>query len=266
MKDLLKTIQTSVFQTANSLTLVAIAAALTLAGCEPGTGSTNSPGQQTGQQTGQNAGQNGGETGQVGQTPIENEDPCASGDCYAVVEIMDDLNNPTLAPTCDKGSPYSPGADIDGAVLADEFGTVFATLGNCVQKTQPTSCENSHSDLSAAEGNVTLLEENQLTNYYDPLSRKGNFAPAETKSGDYVALNGASIQCEWVDIDSGKATYATPKDTIWVYEVGGGNGTKTESYNLRVCTELGGSCDQTKGFGSGVSFVKVADLLSPIGQ
>jgi len=250
MKNFPNTVRNAAKNATIILSLVALAA-----GCEPGAGGQTGP-TTTGGQTG----------GENTETPTENTDPCAAGDCYSAVEIIDDLNNPTLAPTCDKGSPYSPGADIDGAVLADEYGVVFATLGQCEWKTQPTSCENSHADLSAAEGNVDLLEENKLTNYYDPVSRRGNFAPAETKSGDYVALNGASIQCTWVDIDSGKPTYATPKDTIWVYEVGGSTGTKTEQYSLRVCNEVGGACDKTRGFGSGVSFVQVSDLLSPIGE
>ena len=100
-------------------------AALALAGCEPGAG-----------------GELASESGSDGTENTTTEtDPCAEGNCFAAVEIIDDLNNPTLAPTCDKGSPYSPGADIDGAVLADADGVIFATLGNCSLTTQPTSCE-----------------------------------------------------------------------------------------------------------------------------
>lgn len=198
------------------------------------------------------------------ETPEAGKDGCpeGTGKCLAGIEILDDMNNPTLAPTCDKGPPKSPGADIDGAVLADSDGVVFATLANCSWKKQPTSCENDHADMSAAEGNVTLLDDARPTNMYDPRSRKSNFAPAETDSGDYLALNGGSIQCEWVDIDSGEPTYAKPSDFIWVYEVGGGNGTKTEQFGLRVCQEKGGACDKELGLGSGVSFIQVRDLMT----
>jgi len=108
------------------------------------------------------------------------------------------------------------------------------------------------------------LTDDRPTNMYDPVSRKASFEPAETDDADYLALNGGSIQCDWIDIDSGEPTYAKPSDTIWVYEVGGSNGTKTEQFALRVCLEKGGACDKQKGFGSGISFIRVADLMSPI--
>ena len=36
---------------------------------------------------------------------------------FYAVEIVDDKNNPTLAPSCDKGSIKSPGADIINNIL-----------------------------------------------------------------------------------------------------------------------------------------------------
>lgn len=198
-------------------------------------------------------------TDQAGE--VDPNCPEGAGKCFYGVELMDDLNNPTLAPTCDKGPPSSPGADIDGAVLADEEGMVFATLGQCAWKRVTTSCENDHATLSAAEGNVSLLEDGKPTNYYDPMSRSNNFEPAETKSGDYVALNGGSIQCAWLDIASGKPTYATDTDTIWVYEVGGSSSTKTEQFKLSLCKEATGECLSEKGFGAGVSAIPVKGML-----
>ena len=36
--------------------------------------------------------------------------PLGDGGCYFTVELTDDPNNEPLAPDCDKGPPYSPGA------------------------------------------------------------------------------------------------------------------------------------------------------------
>ncbi len=197
-----------------------------------------------------------------GATDEAAEDACPAGpgECFYALELIDDLENPTLAPTCDKGPPRSPGADIDGAVLADEDGFVIATLGQCTWKKMPSSCENDHADLSAAEGSVTLLDDSAPTNLYDPRSRRANFEPKETDDGDYVALNGGSIQCSWIDLASGEPTYATAGDTIWVYEVGGSSGTKVEQFSMRLCLEAGGACVKETGFGSGVSSIPVKQL------
>ena len=238
-----------------TLTSAMLAVAFLAAGCEPGAGAdSNGDGIPDEQQTTATTGEATGSEGEA-------KDECADGACYGALELIDDLNNPTLAPTCDAGPPRSPGADIDGAVLVDEDGVVFATLGSCEWKQLPSTCKNDHADLSAAEGSVTLLDDSAPTNLYDPKSRQANFAPAETQSGDYVALNGGSMQCEWVDLASGRGTYAKPTDTIWVYEVGGGNGTKTEKFQMRLCNEKGGACNKETGFGAGVSFVPVKYMM-----
>lgn len=45
-----------------------------------------------------------GQPGEPGATGASDE--CADGACYYAVEIIDDLNNPTLSPTCDKGPRF----------------------------------------------------------------------------------------------------------------------------------------------------------------
>jgi hypothetical protein len=113
--------------------------------CEPGDGSTGTATDQgTSDET--TAGDDGSTDGSG--TSCETDEDCPgeelcdldNGTCYleggtdeddsyAVLEILDDLNNPTLDP-CDSGTLKSPGADIDAAELV-QGDDVIATLTSC---------------------------------------------------------------------------------------------------------------------------------------
>ena len=152
-------------------------------------------------------------------------------DGWAVVELEDDPNNPTLNP-CDTGNLKSPGADIDGAELVDADESYVAALANCAL-TNTGSCTNDSADASNAEG-------------------APNASGAE-ETGTYASLNGGVLRCAWEgDVE------ATIGMTIIVFEVGG---LGIEQYSVRLCKNAGGDCNASSVFASGEAAFTVDSLL-----
>jgi len=153
---------------------------------------------------------------------------------FAVLEIADDPNNPTLAP-CDKGELKSPGSDIDGAELrkGGTGGGIYLT--NCVLA-GTSSCDNTADNASDAEGAPD--------------------ASGSEETGTYVALNGGMLRCSW---DGGAA--AESGDVINVIEIGGSGGTAVEQYQVRLCAATAGNCTIDSTYVSGEAYFAVDDLF-----
>jgi hypothetical protein len=217
----------------NFMKLVLVGAgvmALTLVGCEPGGGDSDAEtagSSSTTSTTGEGATDTTGEDGTVTGTGGVDE--------YAVLEMVDDTNNPTISPNCDTGSLKSPGADIDAAELIDPDDSILANLTGC-NLTGVTECESTAENPADAEGTPN--------------------SDGTENTDQYVALNGGTLRCAWAD-----GQLARSGDTVQVYEVGGSGGTKVEQYTIRLCKNTGGNCTKDAAFASGDSAFPIDTLL-----